>query len=165
MKVITLLTILLICNNCLFSQMNNSLSLAFRKADSVFLISHKTVSSALDRPTESQKKIELFTDGHLNDSIVTEKKLLTRQQIAELVSILRKPPPKNVPPSEGGCFDPHHAILLKTGGEISYMQICFNCRSYINSSNLEGVNFSFEKFEELRGYFIKRGLKFRLSKT
>ncbi|MOA33645.1 hypothetical protein D3C78_1549570 [compost metagenome] len=62
-----------------------------------------------------------------------------------------------------GCYDPRNAILFfdKTEKLLAYIEVCFECRGYKNSSDkIDFGGFWGDKYEILRQYFIALGVQF-----
>jgi hypothetical protein len=58
---------------------------------------------------------------------------------------------------------PHHAIFLIANKRISYIEICFACRQFITSKDLNNsISFDESKWLDLERFFIDHGFKYEL---
>ena len=133
----------------LFSQTPRSVLQKFKQADSIVLISHISIWDRLNVPHDSLKgdQCGLLCNGSLNESILLERKQLTFEQQKLLLKVISQP--ITAPPVDGGCFDPHHAILLYKNGNLSYIHICFSCGSSYASKDLSATFFYYNPLKKV----------------
>ena len=157
MQKLLLLFFLLLSAN-MFAQ-SAKLDHIFLQADSVVLIEHsdregiEIVDSIGNNITPS-----FFVKGKLNDSIVLQRKNLSKPLVMQLLKVLKMQNPKNIG-SLGQCFIPHHSISIYKNNKISFVDICFGCHNYKVSNNLKPFIFmDFDKkWEKLEAFFKKNG--------
>lgn len=160
-----LLIAMFVISSSVFSQDNTHwLVKKMKTADTVLLISHKATAGVLykDSTGKVSSPPELLIGGKLNDSIVTERKVLTSVEIQTLSRILTQPlQSKNIYVAK--CFIPHHSVILIKGGIISYIDICFTCNGYIWSKDLQSLgSFDNYKWRALESFFLKQGFTYEL---
>ncbi|MBD1364056.1 hypothetical protein IDJ77_09570 [Mucilaginibacter sp. ZT4R22] len=69
---------------------------------------------------------------------------------------------------EMSCYEPRNAILfLDSAGNITqYIKFCFQCwKYYYSSSKTKPVEYCEQKYDMLRTFFIKRGVKYGAETT
>jgi hypothetical protein len=155
------------CNLTAISQQSKSarLSKKFKNADSIILLSHALVEGSTDEVIgRNGKRVSLpslFIDGKLNRQVVKQQVLLTGRQVDTLVSILAAR--SKAVTSQGGCFTPHHAIIISSKTETSYIDLCFHCLSFRASADIdEHLTLHKRSWKRLENYFIAQGLTYGL---
>ncbi len=153
--------IIVLCSvfSSLLSQTPKSILQKFKQADSIVVISHISIWERINLPPDSIKgdRCGLFCNGTLNKSILLQRKQLTFEQRKNLLKVISQP--ITAPPVEGGCFDPHHALLLYKKGDLSYIHICFSCGSSVASKDLSATFFY---YDPLKKFFKSVGLNTEL---
>jgi hypothetical protein len=134
-------------------------------ADSVILVSHEPTAgiSYIDEKTGKESDPEpLLIKSEVNWRIIREASKVNKPQLGALIQILGRPIEDGLIKTSR-CFIPHHAILLFNKKDISYLDICFSCRS-LSGRNIamhEG-DFDERKWNELLNFFRQAGLKYEL---
>lgn len=146
-------------------------------ADSVILISHVSVEEYYDQRDiseyqvgDSAKAVEFpsfFAGEDINPAIIMQRQLLSKQDAVVLANIIRKPVKKSRIGWLPLCFEPHHAILIYTGGHLSYIDLCFHCSNLATSPDIELDNMDFEdgKWKYMKSLFLKHGLTYEMEDT
>jgi hypothetical protein len=142
----------------------------FNKAVEVELISFDNSDE-----TGNPKEIKLFREvlslknGKVGFDSLKEKIGITKSQIDTLTDILYNwsygGPFYSF--SEPCCYKPRNGILFidKTSNAFAYIELCFECEGFRKSAKqvLAG-HFCNQKYELLREFFAKRGIKFGTEK-
>ncbi|HEV3413404.1 MAG TPA: hypothetical protein VG101_13060 [Puia sp.] len=164
MKSIFPILFLLIPSFC-FSQENESwLSLKFKNADSVLLISHEDTQGVaiVDDAGNRIPLPELIIKGKPNYEIIKERQIISGKRLDRLVQILNRPLENRII-EVGKCFIPHHTIFLFKNGKLSYIDVCFWCRGFETSEDLNKIcRFDDRKWDELEKLFTGLGFKYKL---
>jgi len=128
--------------------------------DSVVLVKHKRIIGAMSIDTgkkgERIEERELLMYGDINPYIVVTSYKLNRIEQDSLFSILEL---KTEGRMSGGCFDPHHTILIYIKGVLSYIDICFMCNSYradLKDYKLKDIDEN--KWKLIKSYFESKNL-------
>jgi hypothetical protein len=142
-----------------FSVLQRATFYPYRVAESVKLISFRY----------HRNNIPLKGDSVIADSLI-ESKVLSKHEIDQLSDIIynnfyKKQPNYGVSTQ---CFLPRNAILFsdKSGKTIGHVLICFHCDRHKESS--DEINWGDEcsqKMENIRQFFISKGVKFGTDKT
>ena len=138
-----------------------------KTADTILLISHSMISrstnSMVDSAGNEVKLPDLLCGDSLNDKVVIERKSLTTKRINDLISILTYPyrPQKTI--TQSGCFDPHHAIIIKKGSKTSFIDLCFHCMDFEASNDITKLEIRADKWEKLYRFFKDCGFKYAMS--
>ena len=145
---------------------SNWLCKKLRLADSVLLVSHElTAGIAIidDRTGKSIPLPKLMISGKPNYKIFKERQIIKDTSLVTLTKILGRPFQGHTI-EVSMCFMPHHAILIFHNGKTSYFDICFSCRQFITSKDLEKISaFDNQKWAELEDFFLTQGFKYELS--
>src|SRR5579863_5814126 len=148
------------------SQKNESwLSLKFKNADSVLLVSHEDTKGVtiVDDAGNRIPLPELMIKGKPNYKIITERQIISGKQLDRLIQILNSPDTSRVI-EESKCYMPHHTIFLFKNGKLSYIDICFSCRRFETSDDLYRISkFDDRKWDELEKLFERFGFKYKLN--
>jgi len=144
---------------------DNWLAKKIKGADTVLLTSHNATAGVRiisDSTGNDLQLPKLTIAGRPNYSITKEQQIISGAQLDTLVKILDRPfEDKTV--EMGKCFIPHHAIFLIKNGKTSYIDICFGCRGYDSSKDLNKLNaFDKRKWTELEDFFRRLGFKYDL---
>lgn len=148
-------------------------------ADSVILISHVTTDENHDARDvlvappgfvydTTPIVFPSFCVGEdINQAIIVQRMLLTKQIVIALASIVQKPVKKSRISSKPLCFEPHHAILIYNKGCLSYIDLCFHCSDLVTSTDLKLTNMDFKdgKWKEMKAFFIKHGLTYEMGEN
>ena len=164
MKIWILILFFLFTSNSLICQTNKRFQI-FSKSDSVIIVSHEATDGVLIVEDSTGKRIkppQLLISGKLNESIVKERRKLDSTHISKLTRILARPvADKTI--EEGKCFIPHHAILIYKSGKISYLDICFGCRGFVTSKDLEFIDaFDKKKWQQTESFFRSLGITYEM---
>ncbi len=133
------------------------------KADSVFLISHRSVpgsSISIVDSTGKEISFPLFLNGQLNPGAVLEKILLNTAETKKLTNMLGYKRDNIL--EHGLCFDPHHAVILFKAGSLSFIDLCFACRSFRTSEDIKLEDIEQKTWEGLYSFFKAKGLSYEL---
>ena len=114
-----------------FSQKLNWLNTKLQDADTVLLVSHEATAGVVvgDSP-------KLIIARKPNYKIVKEQQILAGDKLGALIKILARPFQDTVI-EMGKCFIPHHAIFIMRNGKTSYIDICFGCRRFKYSKDMQ----------------------------
>jgi hypothetical protein len=149
------------------SQNNESwLSLKFKKADSVLLVSHEDTEGVVivDDAGNRSPPPGLIIKGKPNYKIIRERQIIGGKQLDQLIQILSRPIKSGI--DEAKCYMPHHSIFLFKNGKLSYIDVCFSCRKFETSGDLKKINqFDEPKWEELEKLFTRLGFKYELESS
>ena len=162
MKTILFLLILVLgTNKILFSQSTkNSVQIFFLTADSVFLVSHLLTEDAFLDSNNQRHFYKLVENNKPNYEIIKEIVRLTKAKVDTLYKLLSQPN-KDLLIEELGCFSPHHGILLFKGGHCYYYDICFHCRNFVASKEIElENNLNSSGWNKLGKFFKRQGLTY-----
>ena len=137
----------------------------FLKSDSIIIVSHEATDGVLIVNDSTGKRIkppQLLISGKLNDKIVKERKKLDSLNTSRLIKILKRPfEDKTI--EEGNCFIPHHSVLFYKKGKLSYVEICFGCRGFITSKDLEFIDsFDKRKWRQMEVFFKSIGITYEM---
>lgn len=162
MKRFLVLIIMLTISSSVFSQDMSWLVKKMKAADTVLIISHEPPLMYKDSTGKVSSPPELIIGDKLNDSIVTERKIIKGAELDALIRILTQPlQSQNI--YHAKCFIPHHAIILIKDGKISYFDLCFSCGGYVWSKDLQSLgSFDNYKWNALKNFFLKQGFKYEL---
>jgi hypothetical protein len=146
------------------SQNNESwVSLKFKNADSVLLVSHQDTEGIVivDDAGNRIPLPKLIIKGKPNCKIIKERQIISGKQLDELIQILNRPIKSEI--DVGKCYMPHHSIFLFKNGKLSYIDLCFSCRGFETSDDLKKVDhFDERQWEELEKLFVRLGFKYKL---
>jgi hypothetical protein len=152
-----------------FSQVDkNWLNRQLLRADSVILVSHLEVEGSdgeimVDSIGDEIPYPKLIMAHKPNYKLVVESERLISSKRIELAQILSRPFQDKLI-TEGKCYMPHHAILLLKSDKISFIDLCFSCRSYKTSKDLQRLpDFDTKRWWELEAFFVKLGFQYGLS--
>ena len=186
----TLLTVLLFCSQSIcFSQIkNDSLINIIISAEKIMLTSHEDLRMNIFRKpkTKIEKKLsklrvvknqkdkyirdvlhsEIIKSEKPNKKIIKEKINLNSVLRNELISIISNQ--TNEEYWGHSCFDPHHTIFILINKEWEYIDICFECQTFVSSKNLN-INQktflkSYEDWRKLESFFRSLNLTYKLPK-
>jgi hypothetical protein len=137
----------------------------FLKSDSIVIVSHEATDGVMivnDSTGKRVKPPQLLISDKLNDMIVKERKKLDSLNTGKLIKILKEPfEDKTI--EEGNCFIPHHAILFYKKGKLSYIDICFGCRGFITSKDLEFIDgFDKKKWRQMEAFLKSLGITYEM---
>jgi hypothetical protein len=139
----------------------NFLKEKIKNADTVLLISH----AHLDEIIFSGKGEEvppLLINGKLNRKVIKEQKIITQATLDTFISILLKPLENNTVETRR-CFTPHHSVIIINKNSSSYIDLCFQCRNFETSKDLEMLDkFDEEKWSRLILFFKNLGFKYKM---
>jgi hypothetical protein len=126
-------------------------------ADSVILTSH-TATPEIITAADDPKNTELVLNGKINYAPVKERKQLQGSAIIHLANTLTKPfADKKV--EQTGCFTPKHAIFIVKKSEVSFINVCFDCREISSSADISfpHQDFDTKTWEKLNAFFLQLG--------
>jgi hypothetical protein len=145
-----LLIVMLICFSVPAEAQIDSLANKISEADKVEILSHKDSYWIVD------------SNGRLNESIIVERLELTKIEIEQLLEIINKSYPEEMPASRASCFDPHQAIALFKNGRYSAVDICFHCQQFSPTADIllsDAFLSTWTNWEDLKNFFIRHGIK------
>lgn len=129
----------MLCSTITIGQ-NTDLIEKLTSSDSIVAISHQTLETYRYLNCDSLGNYipaySLLKDGDIHPDVVVKKVLLNKDQIKVLTLALVSEAKISI---IGECYDPHHSILMYKNGELTYLDICFDCRNFhysVNSAEL-----------------------------
>jgi hypothetical protein len=138
-----------------------SLPMILQQADSLQIISHSSLSVINLDGTPSPT---ILVDGVPNYKIIKEVITLSKTSGKQLVNLFLFH--KNLKVTKDTkCFEPHHSILIFKNGYCSYIDICFHCRNYEISKNLNiTTNFlnTDEDWKKLEDFFRNKNIHYKM---
>ena len=154
-KIILIIAFLIASQNILFCQSPKyKVQKFFSTADSVFLVSHLLTEDILFDSSNQRHFYKLVENNKPNYQIIKEIKQLSKSKVDTLFKLLTQPN-KELIIEELACFSPHHGILLFKKGNCYYYDICFHCRNYIASKEIELKNeLNSRAWKKLKSFFI-----------
>jgi len=167
MKHIVIISVFFLLKSLMsYSQSGESLLKSkLQNADTVLLVSHEETNGVKLVDENTGKEIplpKLVVSGKPNNKIIIERQVVKDKQLDTLIQILARPF-QDTTITTSKCFIPHHAIFIIKNGKISYLDICFHCRGFQASKDLEKVySFDDRKWSELESFFIRLGFKYQL---
>ncbi len=140
----------------------NNFKHIFSNSDSVFISSHDDLRFSKG-PGKDAGDHKIAVDGKHNKEIVREIVKLDRISRDSLSDILRTPNPDSLI-EDIKCFEPHHSILIYRNGECSYFDICFGCKHFITSKDIEFEDdyLSNDTWRLLELFFRNRNINFQM---
>jgi hypothetical protein len=136
----------------------------FNKAEKIQLLSYD-IQPGFNGPDGAIKnKLPILHDT-ICYSLLKETTALSKSDIDSLTDILFNVGYKGAIhiDSENMCFVPRNAIIFidSAGNAFAYVEICFHCSRYESSNdNIQLGEFCNQKFNLLKSFFIKQGIKF-----
>lgn len=169
-KLVALMTLLWCCFPLAGQIKRDSLKAKISTADKVELLSHQDLYVQATKADYSRGindyRHKIVSENHqVNDSIVTERKLLTKAATDTLLQLLSDNHPEKMPMDRASCFEPHQAIVLYNKGLCSYIDICFGCRTYSSSKDIlfaETFLSTNQAWTALKAFFINHGLTYKI---
>jgi hypothetical protein len=148
-----------------FSQnMHGWISQKFKNADTILLVSHDDTQgyAFVDSAGNRLPNPKLFLGNKPNYTIIKERRIISGRDLDSLIQILAGHFIDSIV-TGSGCYMPHHTIFIFRDGELSYIDLCFWCRSFTTSKDLDEMH-AFDKrtWDELENYFRKFGFKYKL---
>lgn len=134
------------------------------QADSVILVSHLTTCFPnVDSLTkEWLDPLQLVVKNKLNEPIVKERYRLQAKETDSLARLLITPNTDREI-EDINCFMPHHGILIYKKGKCSFFDICFTCRHFVTSKDINlSDELSNKTWKMLEQFFRVRGLRYEL---
>ena len=157
MRSLPIILLLLFTTN-LFAQDNRLIGAKLSEADSVILVSYEIYADRENEPEVISQQLAI--DGKLNERIFIEKLVLTRSSIDTLSCILVRPF-EDERISITRCFNPHQAIFVFRNGNISYLDLCFDCRNFDVTPDLNSLEpFDTLKWIQLEQFFLGLGFRY-----
>lgn len=138
---------------------------AFYNADSVIIVSHVTTyqPNTTSSGAKKLKPLVLVSNNKVNYKIIKEQYLLDKIETDSIAKILTEKNTDSIIKNIS-CFIPHHGILIFTKGKCSFFDICFGCRHFVSSKNLNlSDDLSDRTWERLELFFRHRGLNYKMS--
>jgi hypothetical protein len=132
-------------------------------ADSVWIISHEVTGIGIRKENGESELRLLFKNGKLDSSLLKESRKLSKLDRIKLAEILAKPNTE-MKTEMGKCYFPQHAIILKKGRKVSWIEVCFSCQKMESSDDLK-INFfpiDNPKWAKIQSFFKHEGLKYEL---
>jgi len=163
---ILIISCLLICFHGLNAQRKQDPIMAIKQgADSVWILSHEVTGVYIgydDSQSKSHERV-LFEDDILDSTLLKESRLLGGVERSQLARILAKPNTESKI-EMAKCFMPHHAIVWRKMGKVSWIEVCFSCQKMRGSDDLKLTILEPDnaKWAELRSLFKKIGLTYEL---
>ena len=165
MKSLLPILFLLSSSLCISQNAASWLNAKFKNADSILFVSHDDTQGVaiIDSAGNKIPLPELIINKNPNYKIIKERQIISGQQLDTLIHILDRPfRSKTVEGSE--CYMPHHTIYIFKNGELSYIDLCFWCRGFETSEDLNKIyKFDNRKWKELENFFKRLGFKYKLT--
>lgn len=136
----------------------NNIFSVLTESDSVIIVKHETLVVP-GKPGWPSTTKEILINGKPNDDIILTSTKLSRRSINSLAVILTKETAGDIVTM--ACFDPHHAVYIFRKEKVSYLDICFGCRqfSYTKEINTGGHQLTNETWLELESFFNAEGIE------
>lgn len=149
----------------LAQQGNDWLRAKLKNADTVLVVSHD-VTAGIGLADSAGNHIplpKLLVGGKPNYAIIRERQQLAGAQLDTFIKIFARPfQDKGIEMAK--CFMPHHAIFIIKSGKTSWVDICFGCRRFDTSKDLERLYaFDTRKWTELENFLVRLGFKYELA--
>lgn len=153
--------LLLLCNKSVAQKQQNKVYKTFMDADSVVILSHKvTYTLARNIGDYSPRLIE---DGKLNEKIIKQRLRLSKKDIDILSIILIMPLKLGEAFERGRCFIPHHGILIFKSDTCSFFDICFDCKHFVTSDDINlSDSLRIITWEKLKAFFKTRKIDYQI---
>lgn len=166
MKKKLLIPILLLysISNQLFSQTTReNLYMKMRHADSILIVSH-LLQPIIDEKTEEVIGIEeLVINNKPNISIIKQSYRLNEKDI-DTIAILFTTHFSETEFAEKKCFEPHHGVLIFSNGTCSWVEICFSCRHFISSADIQLSDMlNYKTWDEMAVFFKRRKCSYKIA--
>ncbi|MFM6924826.1 MAG: hypothetical protein ACKOU7_04940 [Ferruginibacter sp.] len=140
----------------------NNVQSILSAADSVVIVQHETllVSGKPGKPSTTK---EIIVNGKPNYSIIIKSIKLDRAGTDSLAVILTKEIDGDIVTMS--CFEPHHAVYIFKNNTLSYLDICFGCRIFSHSEDINtgGHKLTNETWFELESFFKTRQFETKFS--
>jgi hypothetical protein len=150
---------------CISQNTESWLSIKFKNADSVLLVSHDDTQGVaiIDSVGNKISLPELIINKKPNYKIIKERQIISGKQLDTLIHILDRPfKSKTVVASK--CYMPHHTIFIFKNGELSHIDLCFWCKGFETSDDLNKIyKFDNRKWQELENLFKRLGFKYKIT--
>lgn len=146
---------------------NNKIYQKFVNADSVILVSHLTTYTPVvnEKKSERNYSYRLVERNRVNYKIIKEYYKLDNIEIDSIAQIIITPNSDSII-EDIKCFIPNHGIIIFKKGKCSFFDICFGCRHFVTSKD---INLSDELDDEtwtrLESFFRNRKLNYDLTVT
>lgn len=130
------------------------LKMQLQGSDSILLVSHEQTYGPIfnkkgDSYEEAKKIVE---NGVINKKVIQETLLIKDQDKENLIKILTQEV-KGVPIDLARCFDPHHALIVISKGQIGYIEFCFTCGGVsADKVDISSYDFDKEKWDKIYKY-------------
>ena len=132
-------------------------------ADSVWIVSHEATGVYIQKANGQSEELVLFKDGELDSSLIKETRLLGTADRIRLAKLLSRPnTERKIEMTK--CFMPQHTIVWRTGGKVSWIEVCLSCQKLRESDDLKISLSSLDnpKWRALRSFFKQNGLTYGL---
>lgn len=134
------------------------LKLQLEDSDSILLVGHEQTFGPIfnkkdDSYIEAKRIVE---NGVLNEKVIYASSLIKDRDKGALINILTQQV-IGEPIDLAKCFDPHHALIVISKGEIGYIEFCFTCGG-VSSDKLDisSDDFDKEKWDKIYKFFVNR---------
>ena len=137
----------------------------FVAADSVLLVSHLTTYMPIvdDKTNKSIGAYKLVEKNKVNYQIIKEKYRLDKEETDSLALILTEANTDSTI-EDIRCFMPHHGILIYKKNKCSFFDICFGCRHFVTSKDIDlSDEISDKSWLHLYHFFRNRKLNYELT--
>jgi hypothetical protein len=128
--------------------------LQLQSADSILLVSHEqTYGPVFSKKDSSYKEANrIVEDGILNKKVINKTILIDGNEKKTLINILTQKI-KGEPIDLAACFDPHHALIVISAKDISYIEFCFICGGVATDKiEISSADFDKEKWNRVYNY-------------
>jgi hypothetical protein len=153
-------------NNDTLDQNKSEVYKKITGADSVVIVSHLTtnVPIAKDKTTGDYISYRLVERNRVNYKILKESLRLNANEIDSIATIITTLHKDSII-EDIQCFLPHHGILIFKKSKCSYFDICFGCRHFETSEDIElSDELSTYSWNALEMFFRNRHLNYELPK-
>ena len=130
------------------------LKLQLENSDSILLVGHEQTYGPIfnkkdDSYVEAKRIVE---NGVINKRAIRTTSLIKDQDKEILINILTQQI-KGEPIDLATCFDPHHALIVISKGQIAYIEFCFTCGGVsADKVDISSDDFDKEKWDKIYKY-------------
>jgi hypothetical protein len=132
----------------------NKLKMQLQDSDSILLLGHeKTYGPIINKKDDSYKEAKkIVENGVINNKVIKETLLIKDQDKENLINILTQEV-KGEQIVLATCFDPHHALIVISKGQIGYIEFCFTCGGVsADKVDISSGDFDKEKWDKIYKY-------------
>jgi hypothetical protein len=147
------------------AQKRQDLSTVLFESDSIQITSHKNLFIASQIPGKDNSYYKkVVENGFPNQDIIIEKITLDKKSSQKLVHLLTNQTGADSY-DDLQCFIPHHSIFIFKNGKCLYLDICFGCKHFSASKEInipEEFLLAIEDWEKLKSFFGEQNIKYEM---